>query len=233
MKFTFLTLFPELISPYFGASILKRAIEKNKFSYECLNPRNFSEDKYKKVDDYMIGGGAGMLIKPDVLGKALDFVLNKTPQNHIIFLSPVGKKFNQKDAKRLSKFDNLCFVCGRYEGFDERVIEIYADEIFSIGDFILTGGEIASLVMCDAVARNIQGVLGNSDSLNDESFENEILEAPSFTKPDTFKNYSIISEFLKGNHSKITALKNSMAVAKTRFFRPDLYRKTPKIKEIL
>lgn len=233
MKFTFLSLFPELIYPYFEASILKRAVENKIFTCEFINLRDFSQDKYKKVDDYMIGGGAGMLIKVDVLANALDFILQKNPKTRIIFTSPVGKNFKQKDAKRLANFNEICFVCGRYEGFDERVIEIYADEIFSIGDFVLTGGEIVSLAICDAIVRNLNGVLGNSHSLEIESFENEILEAPSFAKPNVFKNMTINSEFLKGNHSKITALKNSMAVAKTRFFRPDLYRKTPKIKEIL
>lgn len=222
MKFNFITLFENLIKPYFDDSILKRALDKNLFEVSFINPRDFSKDKHKKVDDYMIGGGAGLLIGIQPLSDAILNIKNKNPNTHIIYLTPVGKKFTQKDAKRLSKKDNITFICGRYEGIDERVIEKYVNEVFCIGDFIMTGGELGALCMCDAICRNINGVLGNANSLEVESFENSLLEAPSFTKPNIFKNLSVPSEFLKGNHGKISALKNQMARLKTNYFRPDL-----------
>ena len=222
MKFNFITLFENLIKPYFDDSILKRALDKNLFEVDFINPRDFSKDKHKKVDDYMIGGGAGLLIGIEPLSDAILNIKNKNPNTHIIYLTPVGKKFTQKDAKRLSKKDNITFICGRYEGIDERVIEKYVNEVFCIGDFIITGGELGALCMCDAICRNIDGVLGNANSLEVESFENSLLEAPSFTKPNIFENLSVPSEFLKGNHGKISALKNQMARLKTNYFRPDL-----------
>ena len=222
MKFNFITLFENLIKPSFDDSILKRALDKNLFEVSFINPRDFSKDKHKKVDDYMIGGGAGLLIGIQPLSDTILNVKNKNPNTHIIYLTPVGKKFTQKDAKRLSKKDNITFICGRYEGIDERVIEKYVNEVFCIGDFIMTGGELGALCMCDAICRNIDGVLGNANSLEVESFENSLLEAPSFTKPNIFENLSVPSEFLKGNHGRISALKNQMARLKTNYFRPDL-----------
>ncbi len=216
MRFTFMTLFPQLIEGYFQDSILKRAVERELFSYDFCNPRDFSTSRHKKVDDTAAGGGAGMLMNPQPLFDALDTFKDA----HIVFTTPVAKPFVQNDAKRLAKKEHIVFVSGRYEGIDERVIEQYADEVFSIGDYVLTGGELASLVMSDAVARNVQGVLGNSESLDVESFETSLLEAPSFTKPANFKNLSTPSEYLKGNHSKIAALKNALSIAKTKYFRP-------------
>jgi tRNA (guanine37-N1)-methyltransferase len=216
MRFTYMTLFPHLIEGYFQDSILKRAIDKDVFSYDFCNPRDFSASRHSKVDDTAAGGGAGMLMNPQPLFDALD----EYKDAHIIFTTPVAKPFRQNDAKRLAKKEHVVFVSGRYEGIDERVIETYADEVFSIGDYVLTGGELASLVMSDAIARNIDGVLGNSESLETESFESLLLEAPSFTKPANFKNLATPSEYLKGNHSKIAALKNALSVAKTKYFRP-------------
>lgn len=231
MKFSFVTLFCELISPYFNHSILSRAKNANLITTDFINPRDFSLDAHKKVDEYMIGGGAGLLIAPQLLNDALNFIKSANKSTHFVFLTPVGKKFSQNDAKRLAKKEHICFVCGRYEGIDERMIEKWADEVFSIGDFILTGGELGALCLADAISRNIKGVLGNDDSLEIESFEGGILEAPSFTKPNVFENFSIVSEFLKGNHAKIRDLKNDMARYKTKFFRPDLYKKLSSNKE--
>lgn len=216
MRFTYMSLFPQLIEGYFQDSILKRAVDKKLFTFDFCDPRDYSNSKHKKVDDTAAGGGAGMVMTPQPLFDALD----QFRDAHIIFMTPVGKPFVQNDAKRLAKKEHIVFVSGRYEGIDERVIETYADELFSIGDYILTGGELPSLVMSDAIARNIEGVLGNSDSLDVESFETPLLEAPSFTKPANFKNLSTPSEFLKGNHSKIAALKNALSVVKTQYFRP-------------
>ena len=225
MKFTFVTLFPNLIKPYFEESILKIALQKNILQIDTINPRDFTKDKHKKVDDTLIGGGAGMLMTPQPLNDTLSHIKKKDNSAYIIFLTPSAKLFAQKDAKRLSKKEHIVFVSGRYEGIDERVIEMHANEVFSIGDFVLTGGELPSLVICDAISRNIQGVLGNSSSLEVESFENHLLEAPSFTKPNIFKKNSVIKEFLKGNHGKIATLKCELSLLKTKYHRPDLYKK--------
>ena len=225
MKFSFVTLFPELIKGYFSESILKRAIEDEKISVDFYNPRDYTTDKFNRVDAPMVGGGAGMLMTPQPLMDTLAAIKKTSPNAHIVFVSPVAKLFKQNDAKRLASKEHIVLVSGRYEGIDERVIEAYADELFSIGDFILTGGELPSLVVCDAISRNVEGVLGNCDSLSVESFEEGLLEAPSFTKPLNYENRKVVSEFLKGNHSKITDFKRDLALCKTKFFRPDLYKK--------
>ncbi|AJC86442.1 tRNA (guanosine(37)-N1)-methyltransferase TrmD [Campylobacter sp. RM16704] len=229
MKYTFVSLFPELLKPYFQTSILARAREKNILEFAFVNPRDFTINKHLKVDDYKIGGGAGLLLQAQPLYDCLMHIKKQDKNVHFVFLLPCAKTFKQVDAKRLSKKDHICFVSSRYEGLDERIVEEFANEVCSIGDFILTGGELASLVMCDAISRNIKGVLGNSESLSEESFENDLLEAPSFSKPFIFEKknriFNVPSEFLKGNHAKITALKTTLASCKTKYFRPDLYQK--------
>ncbi len=220
MRFTFITLFKNIVECYFEDSILNRAIKNGLISIDFVNPRDYTKDKHKKVDSTKIGGGAGMLMTPQPLIDAIRDIKGK--DSWVIFLTPAAKRFNQKDAKRLSLKKHIIFVSGRYEGVDERVIEKEADEVFSIGDFILTGGELASLCMCDAIARNIDGVLGNPFSLEEESFEDGLLEAPAFTKPNIFEGSFVPSEFLKGNHSKISALKTEMAIYRTKYYRPDL-----------
>jgi tRNA (guanine37-N1)-methyltransferase len=222
MRFTYVTIFSNLIEGYFQDSILKRGIEAGKFSIEFLNPRDFSTSKHHKVDDTAAGGGAGMVMTPQPLFDTLKTL----PENaHIIFVAPVGKQFTQNDAKRLASKQHVVFVSGRYEGIDERVVERFADEVFSIGDYVLTGGELPSLVMTDAIVRNIEGVLGNSESLEYESFESPLLEAPTFGKPPLYENMSVPSEYLKGNHSKIRALKSSLSECKTAYFRPEQLQK--------
>lgn len=228
MKFTFLSLFPHLINGYFADSILKRAIDSKILDIEIIDFRNFSENKHKKVDDYQASGGAGLVICADVLESAINAI--KQNDSHIIYLTPVAKKFNQFDAKRLAKsYKHIVFICGRYEGIDERVVECFVDEVYSIGDYILTGGELASLVLCDSIARCIPNVLGNQKSLVGESFECDLLEAPVFTKISNCSkkvaNLSIPSEYIKGNHSRIKAFKNELSLQKTKYFRPDIYKR--------
>ena len=225
MRFTFVTLFPQIIQGYFTDSILGRAITEDKITIDYQNPRDYTTNKHLKVDEPMIGGGAGMLMTPQPLDDTLKAIKKDSPESHIVFLTPVGKPFEQNDAKRLAKKSHVVLVSGRYEGIDERVIEMHADELFSVGDFILTGGELPSMMLCDAISRNVEGVLGNSDSLSIESFEASLLEAPSFSKPTLYQNIPVVSEFLKGNHSKIADLKNWMALSKTKYFRPDIYAK--------
>ena len=228
IQFTFVTLFKELIEPYFAHSIMANAIETKKLEIDFLNPRDFTDSKHLKVDDTPTGGGAGMVMSPQPL---CDTLKNLHKNSHIIFVTPSAKPFRQNDAKRLAQKKHIAIVSGRYEGIDERVIEQYADEVFSIGDYILTGGELASLVICDSVVRNIAGVLGNSESLDIESFEEDMLEAPSYTKPSIFHNLSVTSEYIKGNHSRIVSLKKRLSLYKTKYFRPDLYKKAIAKKE--
>lgn len=227
MKFSFLTLFPNLISSYFTDSILKRAIDSKIIDIEIIDFRDFSTRAHKKVDDFQASGGAGLVICAEVLENTLNYI--STKDSHIIYLTPVAKRFNQFDAKRLaSNYKHIIFICGRYEGIDERVIECFVDEVFSIGDYILTGGELASLVLCDCISRQIPNVLGNSKSLEGESFESNLLEAPVFTKiidnSKKVSNLSIPSEYLKGNHSRIRVFKNHLSLKKTKYFRPDILK---------
>lgn len=229
MKFSFLSLFPHLISFYFCDSILGRAVKNGLIEVEFIDFRKFSNNKHKKVDSPQISGGAGLVIEPIVLENAINNIANK--DSHIIYLSPVARQFNQFDAKRIAKnYNHIIFVCGRYEGVDERFIEMFVDEIFCVGDFIVTGGEVPSLMLCDCISRQIDGVLGNVGSLDGESFENNLLESPLFTKiphnnlmDKKVCNLSFISEFSKGNHSKIALLKNQLSSCKTKYFRPDIY----------
>ena len=217
MRIVFVTLFPNLIKPYFEDSILKKALEKNLFEIEFVNFREFSKNKQKKVDTPLVGGGAGMIIDNVALRDALIFLQKKYPTSRTIFLTPVAKTYNQKDAMRLAKEEVLILVSGRYEGFDERLIEDFADEVLSIGDYILTGGELASLVIADSVLRNVKGVLGNSESLIEESFNNNLLEAPAFSK------VGVVPQILKsGNHKRIAEWKEKASLLKTQFHRLDL-----------
>ena len=217
MKIVFVSLFPNLIAPYFEDSILKKAKEKNLFEIEFVNFRDFSENRHKKVDTEIVGGGAGMIIDNIALRNALEYLKEKYPSSKTIFLTPVGKKYNQRDAVRLAKEEVLILVSGRYEGFDERLIEDFADEVISVGDFILTGGELASLIIADSVLRNIPGVLGNFESLNEESFNENLLEAPSFSKVG-----EVPSLLKSGNHQKVKEWREKTSFLKTKFHRPDL-----------
>jgi tRNA (guanine37-N1)-methyltransferase len=217
MKIIFVTLFPQIISCYFEDSILKKAKEKGIFEIEFINFRNYSTNRFKRVDTPLVGGGAGMIIDNIALRNCLIDLKSKYKNSKTIFLTPVAKKFNQKDAIRLAKEDVLVLVCGRYEGFDERLIEDFADEVLSIGDFILTGGELGALVIADAVLRNVKGVLGNDESLVGESFENFLLEAPQFSKVGQVPNI-----LKSGNHIKIKEWKYLTSKNKTIYHRPDL-----------
>ncbi|PAF45461.1 tRNA (guanosine(37)-N1)-methyltransferase TrmD [Helicobacter sp. 11S02629-2] len=239
MKFSFITLFPELIVPYFSYSILGRACELGLIEANYINIRDYALNPYKKVDSALVGGGAGMVLLPNLLHR----VLGEVKDSRILFMAPCGARFSQKDAKRLSKFSHISFVCARYEGFDERNIELDAHEVFSLGDFILTGGELAASAMADSIARQVKGVLGNETSLEGESFENSLLEAPNFaarldsaanmdskksldcdTKLDFFDKGGVPLEYLKGNHAKIADLKLKLSALKTAYFRPDLHQ---------
>lgn len=218
MKIIFVSIFEDLIRPYFDDSILGRARKKGLFEIEFINPRDYASNSYKRIDDKKISGGAGMLMACEPFFKMFRD-LKKKSKAKIIFLLPAGKTFTQKDAVRLAREKELILVSSRYEGIDERVVETFADEVLSIGDYVLTGGELPSLVLSDAILRNVKGVLGNACSLEEESFNNELLEAPSFTKPPIFEKKQAISELLKGNHSKIRTLNTKLARLKTLYFK--------------
>lgn len=217
MKFSFISLFDDIIKNYFKYSILANAIKNNHIEVETHNLRDFSKHKHKSVDDTVYGGGNGQLLNVEPLIEALKPLSN----SHIIFLTPVGKKFTQRDAQRLSKKSHITFVCGRYEGFDERAIELMANEVLSIGDYILTGGELASLSMCDAISRCVDGVL-NDEALKEESFNDNSLEYPSFTKPQVFNGSKVPAVLSSGNHKKIEEYRANMSKLKTKFHRVDL-----------
>jgi tRNA (guanine37-N1)-methyltransferase len=224
MKFSFVTLFESLIKFYFEDSILKIAKDKKLIEIDFHNPRDYTNDKHSKVDDYIYGGGAGLLMMNQPL---FDLLAELKKENvYILFPLASAKPFRQKDAKRLAKKEHIVFVSGRYEGIDERVIEEFADEVFSIGDYILTGGELPSLVMADAISRNIDGVLGNKESLDVESYENHLLEAPSFTKPSSYEGREIPKTLLSGHHKKIDEYREELSKCKTKYYRPDLYKKS-------
>ena len=217
MKIIFITLFPQIIKCYFSDSILKKALDKKIFSVEFVNFRDYSRNKFKRVDTPLVGGGAGMIIDNIALRECLSELKIKYKKARVIFLTPVAKKFNQKDAIRLANEEALILVCGRYEGFDERLIEDFADEVLGIGDFILSGGELAALVIADSVLRNVKGVLGNEESLKGESFENSLLEAPQFSKVG-----NVPSILKSGNHKEIKKWQRKLSILKTQYHRIDL-----------
>ncbi|MGB4570117.1 MAG: tRNA (guanosine(37)-N1)-methyltransferase TrmD [Tepidanaerobacteraceae bacterium] len=226
LKIHVLTLFPEFFESPFNVSIIKRALDKGLIQIELINIRDFSRDKHKKVDDYPYGGGSGMVMKPEPIFKAVDYV-EKTiegERRRIILMSPQGKAFNQSLARELSTEKNLVFICGHYEGIDERVKTLITDEI-SIGDYILTGGEIPALAIIDAVTRLVPGVLGSSQSLEEESFSDGLLEYPQYTRPEVYRGLKVPDVLLSGNHKEIELFRRREALIRTREKRPDLFKK--------
>lgn len=221
MRFDLLTLFPEMFESVFTESILKRAQEKNCVEYHLHNIRDFSENKHHKVDDTPYGGGAGMVIMPEPIVKAVES-LPIMQKRKVLLLSPRGKQFTQAKAKELSLLDQVVLICGRYEGVDERAIELVADEEISLGDFILSGGEIPAMALVDAVTRLIPGVLGNSASVEEESFSSGLLEHPHYTKPREYRGLSVPDVLLKGDHKNIEAWRRKEALIKTWKNRKDL-----------
>lgn len=221
MKFDVLTLFPESFEPI-KQSILGRALEKNLISLNLINIRDFSKDKHKKVDDTPYGGGAGMVIKPDVVYDAYKSVEDKNAK--VIYLSPQGNVLNQKKVESLSKEEHLILLCGHYEGIDQRVIEEIVDEEISIGDYVLTGGEIPAMVLIDSVSRYVEGVL-TKESIKEESFSNNLLEYPQYTRPEVFLNKKVPEVLLSGHHENIRKWREEQSLKNTYQKRPDLLDK--------
>ncbi|HCJ45720.1 MAG: tRNA (guanosine(37)-N1)-methyltransferase TrmD [Candidatus Moranbacteria bacterium] len=210
MHFDIISLFPESFHSYFGVSILKRAQEDGLISITTHNLRDYAHDKHKTVDDTPYGGGAGMLLKVEPLTEAIEDIVSQKrkkegkEKSRTILFSAKGKTFTEADAKRFALYDRLILICGRYEGIDERVTEHFVDEEFSIGHYVLTGGEIPAMIVVDAVSRLIPGVLGNEESVETESHSVEgIVEYPQYTKPETFREYNVPEVLLSGNHGLI------------------------------
>lgn len=222
MKITILTLFPEMVEPFFNSSIMKRAVSSKAVEYEIINFRTYSDSNYNRVDDLVYGGGAGMLLMPEPLEKAIK--ANELEKSHIVYPSARGTLFNEDKAKELSKKDHLTFICGHYEGLDQRVIDSYVDDEISIGDYVLTGGETSSLVIIDAVFRLLDGVI-SSESLEDESFSTPLLEYDQYTRPQRYCNLNVPSVLLSGNHALICSWRDFNRIAKTMHSRPDMLSK--------
>lgn len=232
MKISIITLFPEVFDPILNSSILKRAQNKKKVTFELINLRDFGEGKHQVVDDRPYGGGAGMVLKADILTKALKSIQPRQARpGSVILMSASGKPYKQENARELSKLEHLIIICGHYEGIDQRFIDKYVDEEISIGDYVLTGGEIPAMVIVDSVVRLIPGVLKKTEATQDESFSIfhppssniQLLEGPQYTRPEEFEGTKVPEILLSGNHKQIREWREKEAVEKTRKVRPDLF----------
>jgi len=226
MRFDVLTLFPEMFE-CLKRSIIGKAIEKRIIDVNLVNIRNFSKDKHKKVDDTPYGGGAGMVIRPDIVYDAYKSI--KTDNAKVIYLSPKGTKLNQKKVVELSKEEHIILLCGHYEGIDQRVINEIVDEEISIGDYVLTGGEIPAMVLIDSISRHIDGVI-SKESIEEESFSNGLLEYPQYTRPEEFHNIKVPEVLISGHHENIRKWRQEKSIEITKKKRPDLFEKKEEIK---
>ena len=227
MRIDILSLFPAMFAGPFGDSITKRAIAKGILNIHIMNPRDFAEGKHKQMDDTPYGGGSGMVIKPEPMFKAVRFIKETTnyQKRRVLLMSPEGAVFNQAKAKELAEYDQLIFICGHYEGFDARITENLADEIISIGDFVLTGGELPAMMITDAVSRMLPEVLGSSESASTDSFYNGLLEHPQYTKPREFEGMKVPDVLVSGDHAKIAQWRREKSLEVTLKNRPDLLEK--------
>ena len=228
MRIDMVTIFPEMFAGPFGDSITKRAVDNGILDIHFTNFRDYTEDKHHHVDDTPFGGGAGMVIKPEPMYKAVRDVLGKTQEfaanRRVLIMDPSGPTFTQEKAKELAGYDQLVFICGHYEGFDARIYKL-ADEAISIGDFILTGGELPAMVITDAVSRMLPGVLGAPDSAPTDSFYEGLLEFPQYTRPREFEGMAVPEVLLSGNHAKIRQWRREQSLLVTKKYRPDLLEK--------
>ncbi|MDE6024338.1 MAG: tRNA (guanosine(37)-N1)-methyltransferase TrmD [Lachnospiraceae bacterium] len=225
MNFHILTLFPEMIMSGLMESITGRAVEKGLISINAVNIRDFAGNKYGHVDDYTYGGGAGMLMQAEPVYKAYKHVADNITNPRVLYMTPQGKRFDQKMAEELSKEKNLILLCGHYEGIDERVLDMIVTDHVSIGDFVLTGGELPAMVIADAVSRLVPGVLGSDESAVYESFYDGLLEYPQYTRPEEFMGVKVPEVLLSGHHKNIEKWRHEQALLRTKERRPDLYEK--------
>ena len=221
MNITVLTLFPEMFAPLFE-SVIGRAVNGGKLNIKIVNIRDYAENKHFKCDDYPFGGGAGMVMMPQPIGSAIE-AADPDHRAHRIYMSPRGRVFTQKRAVELSELGDILILCVHYEGVDQRVIDLYIDEELSVGDYVLTGGELPAMVVCDCVARYVEGVI-SGESLKDESFSAGLLEYPQYTRPAVYKGLSVPEVLLSGNHEKVDAWRREQSLEITRKNRPDLLK---------
>lgn len=222
MRIGFVTLFPEMVDQALSHSIMSRAQSKSAVEFQCANPRDFATDAHRTVDDSSYGGGPGMVMMAPLVRAALDS-LTPTEKTIVVLTDPVGEPFTQSHARDLAQSDNVVFLCGHYEGMDERVRTQIATHVFSIGDYVLTGGELPALVMTDAIVRLLPGVLGDPESHEDDSHSDGLLGFPLYTKPVEFEGESVPDVLLSGNHAKIAAWRRQQQLQRTKSHRPDLF----------
>ncbi len=229
MRFHVLTLFPDMVLEGLNTSIIGRAIQAGKIELEAVNIRDYATNRHSKVDDYPYGGGAGMVMQAEPVYLAYQSVAEQISKHsgeekksRVIYLTPQGRVFNQRMAEELSKEEDLIFLCGHYEGIDERVLEMIVTDHVSIGDYVLTGGELPAMVMIDSISRLVDGVLNNDDSAKYESFADNRLEYPQYTRPEEFMGRKVPEVLLSGNHAKIAQWREEESLKRTRERRPDL-----------
>ena len=223
MRFDVITLFPDMILDYCSQSIIGRAIESQIIYINTVNPREYTEDKHKKVDDTPYGGGAGMVLMAQPYVDAYESV-PKFEKTKTIMLSPQGQPLNDKKVNELAQYEQLILLCGHYEGFDERIRDIIQPEEISIGDFVLTGGELPALCLIDSVSRKVDGTLGKIESAEDDSFSNGLLEYPHYTRPREYRGFKVPEVLLNGNHAEIEKYRYEQQIERTKNRRPDLYK---------
>ncbi|SDB88418.1 tRNA (Guanine37-N(1)-) methyltransferase [Pelagirhabdus alkalitolerans] len=228
MKIDFLTLFPDMFTGVMESSIMKKAQEKNAFQYRTFDFRSFATNKHNKVDDYPYGGGAGMVLMPQPIFDCVDSIKEETTDNpRVILMCPQGETFTQKKAEELSEEDHLIFICGHYEGYDERIREHLVTDEISIGDFVLTGGELGAMVVTDSIVRLLPEVLGNKASAQEDSFSTGLLEHPHYTRPADYKGMQVPESLRSGNHQKIADWRKKESLKRTKERRPDLLENYP------
>lgn len=225
---TILTLYPEVFPGPLAFSILKKAAEKKLWQLKVINIRDFGEGSYKKVDDTLFGGGKGLLLKPDVLGKAIEFAFNEGASKNLVLLTPSGIPLQQKNVQYLANSDGITIICGHFKGIDYRILNKYNPLEISMGDFIISGGEIAAMMVVDACVRLLPGAMTSVESTSLESFTNGLLECPHYTKPYDFNGFKVPEVLLSGNHKKIAAWRKEAAIVLTKQKRPDLWEKYSK-----
>lgn len=224
MRFTVLTIFPELFGPFLEASLLGKALDKGIVQVDLVDFREHATNVHRSVDDTPYGGGAGMVLMAEPLAAALDRVMAEDPEAHKVFLTPQGRPLTQQVVSSLAGKRHVVLVCGRYEGFDERLREMYADQEISLGDFVMSGGEVAAMAVMEAVSRLVQGFVGNEDSLAEESFRDGLLEYPQYTRPEVFRGRIVPPVLLSGNHALISSWRRQKALERTALRRPDLMK---------
>ncbi|GKZ02231.1 tRNA (guanine-N(1)-)-methyltransferase [Paraclostridium bifermentans] len=225
-----MTLFPEIFNSYMNESIMKRAVEKGIIEVNIYNIRDFSTNKHKKVDDYPFGGGAGMVMTPQPIYDTYKHIIDKfdIKDPRVVYLTPKGKVHNQNIASEMSTFEDVILLCGHYEGIDQRIIDSIVTDEISIGDYVLTGGELPALILIDSISRLIPGVLSQNESFEEESFKDDLLEYPHYTRPREFMGMEVPEVLLSGNHKKIDEWRHEKSIEITKERRPDLYKKACK-----